>query len=82
MAEHVLIRVNGREVRVSADVSLAAALLALGETAFRRSATGSPRGPVCGMGICYECRVTVNGVPQVRACMQPVTAGLDVICHV
>ncbi|MBX6364010.1 MAG: (2Fe-2S)-binding protein [Gemmatimonadetes bacterium] len=79
MSDVVEIHVNGRAVRVPASASLAAALLAAGESAFRRSVTGAPRAPLCGMGICYECRVTVNGVAHVRACLETVAPGMDVV---
>ncbi|HET9983166.1 MAG TPA: 2Fe-2S iron-sulfur cluster-binding protein [Longimicrobiales bacterium] len=79
MNELIEIHVNGRAVRIPEEASLAAALLAAGESAFRRSVTGAPRGPVCGMGVCYECRVTVNGVPHVRACLEPVMPGMEVV---
>jgi sarcosine oxidase subunit alpha len=46
--------------------------------AFRRSTTGEPRAPLCGMGICYECRVTLDGVAHRRACLVPVAAGMVV----
>jgi sarcosine oxidase subunit alpha len=74
----VEIHVNGRPVRVPATHTLAAALLDAGVTAFRRSAGGEPRGPLCGMGICHECRVTVDGVAHRRACLEPVAAGMRV----
>lgn len=75
----VTIRVDGRELRVSPAKTLAAALLDAGVTAFRRSASGEPRGPVCGMGVCHECRVTVDGARDRRACLEPVRAGMEVV---
>lgn len=69
---------DGREIRVAAGTSVAAALLAAGVHTFRRSVTGDARGPLCGMGVCYECRVTVDGVPLRRACLLPVSEGLRV----
>ncbi len=41
----------------------------------RRSATGEPRGPLCGMGTCFECRVTIDGVPHRRSCAEIVRDG-------
>ena len=44
--------------------------------AFRASGSlGEPRAPICGMGICHECRVTVDGVAQVRSCLTTVRDG-------
>lgn len=57
---------------VSAAVALA------GCTRFRRSVSGEPRGPLCGMGICFECRVTVNGQEHVKSCQAPCEAGMEV----
>jgi len=78
MAEAIRIRVDGREIEVAPGQSLAAALLGAGVAAFRTSATGEPRGPVCGMGTCFECRVVVDGVPHRRACLEPLREGMRV----
>ena len=74
----VTIVADGRTVRVPAGVTVATALLDLGIAAFRRSVSGEPRGPVCGMGTCYECRVTIDGVAHRRACLVVVTEGMHV----
>jgi sarcosine oxidase subunit alpha len=78
MSAPLQIRVNGIAFDVPADVSLAAALLNAGFSAFRVSVTGAPRGPVCGMGTCFECRVTIDGAPGRRACLEPVREGMAV----
>ena len=70
--------VNGRSVSVAQGNTVAAAVLQSGEVLFRRSVTGEPRGPLCGMGICFECRVTVNGVAHVRSCQTLCENGMDV----
>ncbi len=77
-AARVTIFVDGRELHVAAGTSVAAAMLDAGVTDFRRSVSGEPRGPLCGMGVCYECRVTVDGVPLRRACLLPAREGLRV----
>jgi sarcosine oxidase subunit alpha len=74
----VQIRVNGAPLGVPGGSSLAAALLNAGFTAFRMSVHGEPRGPVCGMGTCFECRVTIDGAPGRRACLEPVREGMAV----
>ena len=51
-------------------LTLAAARACAGES-FRTSVTGQPRAPVCGMGVCHECRVTVGDEPHQLACMLP-----------
>lgn len=76
------ISVNGALHEVPVDVSLATALLNAGHPAFRRSVAGEPRAPVCGMGICFECRVTIDGIPGRRACLEPVRDGMTVVLDV
>lgn len=72
----VSILVNDVECVVPVGISVAAALMQLGVTAFRRSVSGEPRAPLCGMGICQECRVEIDGVPARRACLVSVEDGL------
>ena len=74
----VEIVVDGRRLRVSAGMTLAAALMDAGVGAFRISVTGMPRAPICGMGSCFECRVTVNGRPHQRSCLIPCSEGMVV----
>lgn len=63
---------------VDEGTTVAAAILATNESAFRRSVSGEPRGPLCGMGICFECRVTINGIAHQRSCNILVREGLEV----
>ncbi len=49
-------------------ITVAAELANGGAVSSRISVKGEPRGPLCGMGICFECAVTVNGEPHVRSC--------------
>ena len=73
------IAVNGREVAAFPGETVGAVLAALGQRALRRSeGRGGLRGLFCGMGVCQECRVTVDGVPNVRACMTGVREGMRV----
>jgi D-hydroxyproline dehydrogenase subunit gamma len=74
----VTISADGRSVRVPSGVTVAAALLELGVAAFRRSVSGEPRAPLCGMGTCYECRVTIDGAAHRRACLVTVADGMHV----
>lgn len=76
--EVVELSVNGVPVRVAAGTTVAAAILMAGETQFRRSVTGKARGPLCGMGICFECRVTIDGCAHSRSCQIVCRAGMDV----
>ena len=77
MAE-VTIQLNGLPVTMPAGSMVAAAVLKAGVSSFRRSVAGEPRGPLCGMGICFECRVTIDGVPHVRSCQTVCEHGMDV----
>lgn len=76
--DQVTIIVDGEEHRVPASTTVAVALLGLGVPAFRRSAHGEPRAPLCAMGICFECRVEIDGIANRRACLVPVVEGLMV----
>lgn len=67
----------GQPVEAFAGESLAAALTAAGALALRTTAAGASRGLFCGMGVCQECAVLVNGVPA-RACMTAAAPGLQV----
>lgn len=78
MAALVEITVNGERHQVPEGTPLAAALLRMGITVFRISVQGEPRAPVCSMGTCFECRVTIAGRPHQRACLVSCTAGLVV----
>jgi predicted molibdopterin-dependent oxidoreductase YjgC len=76
--KRVAFRVDGREISAPEGQSLAVALLNGGVSAFRRSVTGEPRGPLCAMGTCHECRLTVDGVAHVRSCLVPCRDGMEV----
>ena len=54
-------------------------VLAAGVTCFRRSVRGEARAPLCGMGICFECRVTIDGVAHCRSCQSVCRAGMEVL---
>lgn len=75
----VEIEVNGAVARVAEGISVAAALLNLGVAHLRTSLGHAPRGPLCGMGTCQECRVTIDGVPHRRACLEVVRPGMRVV---
>jgi D-hydroxyproline dehydrogenase subunit gamma len=66
--ERVKISVDGANLNVPAGTSVAAAVLTAGVARFRRSVLGEPRSALCGMGICFECRVTIDGKPHARSC--------------
>ena len=77
MSSPVTLSVNGSPVNVLAGTTVAVAV-ALAGHACRTSVTGESRGPLCGMGICYECRVSINGVPHCRSCQILCEPGMKV----
>ncbi len=70
--------VNGKPIDVPVGCSVAAAIAWAGQ-AFRRSLTGESRYPLCGMGVCFECRVSIDGIAHQQACMLPVREGMQVV---
>lgn len=78
MAEPVSLSINGRDVSVPAGTMVSAAVAMAGVLVFRQSATGEPRGPLCGMGICFECRLTINGRAHQRSCQTICAEGMEV----
>jgi predicted molibdopterin-dependent oxidoreductase YjgC len=72
------IEVDGRLVPAESGQTVAAALTQAGISVFRHTATGAPRGIFCGMGVCFDCLVTVDGRPDQRACITPVRPGMQV----
>jgi D-hydroxyproline dehydrogenase subunit gamma len=63
----ISLTVNGAVVTVAPGTTVAAAVSMAG-AGTRISVSGETRGPLCGMGICFECRVTIDGVPHQRSC--------------
>jgi D-hydroxyproline dehydrogenase subunit gamma len=78
MAEMVGVKVNGVPIEVPAGATVVAAIIIGGQAVFRRSVRGEPRGPLCGMGICFECRVTVDGALHARSCQILCRAGMEI----
>ena len=78
MPETVNVVVNGVSVLMPVGSMVSAAIMKTGVTSFRRSASGEPRGPLCGMGICFECRVTIDGEEHCRSCQTVCKDGMDV----
>lgn len=76
--EKVRIKVDNRQIAVTSGSTVAAALLEAGIMAFRRSVAGEPRAPLCGMGVCMECRVTIDGSLHTLACQTVVREGMTV----
>jgi succinate dehydrogenase/fumarate reductase-like Fe-S protein len=67
MASTIKLSINQKIIQVEAGISVAAAIAIIGDGT-RLSVSGGMRAPVCGMGICQECRVTINGQKHQLAC--------------
>lgn len=74
----IRISFDGRDIEAMQGETIAAALAASGIVAVREARSGAPRGPFCGMGVCFDCLVTVDGRPSQRACLTKVEAGMTV----
>jgi predicted molibdopterin-dependent oxidoreductase YjgC len=75
----VSVTVEGKPVAVAIGDSVAAAVLAAGFDYTRTSpVSGCRRGPYCMMGVCFECLVEVDGIPNRQACMTPVKEGMHI----
>lgn len=77
--EPVTILVDGVPVPAHQGETVAAALLAVDHRILRTTLIrGEPRGIFCGMGVCYDCLVVIDGRPSRRACVTPVSDGMRV----
>jgi predicted molibdopterin-dependent oxidoreductase YjgC len=72
------IEINGQRKQAYVGQTIAAALTEANVAAFRHTSSDAPRGLFCGMGVCFECLVTINDVPEQRACMTMVKPGMKI----
>ncbi len=79
MSATVTIHINDRAIAVREGTSVAAALAQIDATP-RRSVRGERRFAVCGMGVCAECRVRIDGVAHRLACQTFVREGMRIVC--
>ncbi|MDJ1640107.1 (2Fe-2S)-binding protein [Streptomyces pakalii] len=71
--------VDGETLAFVPGQTLAAAFVASGRVAWRTTPGGQrPRGVFCGIGVCYDCLVTVDGRRGQRACLVQARAGMAV----
>jgi sarcosine oxidase subunit alpha len=77
MADNIPVRVNGKPVEVPQGSTVAVALFIAG-AASRTSVHGEPRSALCGMGVCFECRVTIDGVQQRLGCQTLCRSGMEI----
>lgn len=78
MAERFTITVDGEPLEVEAGWTVAVALWNAGWLSGRPASGGGTRPPLCAMGICFECRVTVGGERHRRGCLVPCAPGMEV----
>ncbi len=77
MSDQITVKVNGLPIIVPPGTTVAVAMTIAGQTC-RTSVNREPRGPLCGMGICFECRVAINGQPHCRSCQILCEPGMEV----
>ncbi|WP_410592457.1 (2Fe-2S)-binding protein [Amycolatopsis sp. lyj-23] len=74
----IAITVDGETVTGADGQSVAGVLLAAGRLSWRTTRSGAPRGVFCGIGACFDCLLTVNGVADVRACRRRAADGDEI----
>lgn len=74
----VTLSIDARAVSVARGISVAAAIAIAGSAVTRRSVGGAARAPLCGMGVCQECRVTIDGRPHQLSCQTLCADGMRV----
>lgn len=78
MSERLRFTLDGRPLTARPGQSAAAALIDAGILSWRSTRVGGrPRGLFCGIGVCYDCLITIDGVPDQRACLVPVADGMS-----
>ncbi|MFJ8788631.1 (2Fe-2S)-binding protein [Streptomyces sp. NPDC102462] len=76
---NIRVTVDGERLRATQGQTVAGLLMSRGRVSWRTTArSGRPRGLFCGIGVCFDCLVTVNGLSDVRACQRLLADG-DVI---
>lgn len=70
--------VNNKIISVVEGSTVATAVFISNAENFRRSVSGESRFPLCGMGICFECRVTINGVKHQKSCQILAENGMQI----
>jgi sarcosine oxidase subunit alpha len=77
MPEIIVVLVGGKRIEVRQGTSAAVAALMSGALC-RTSASGQPRAPLCGMGICFECRMRISGKAHARSCQVLCFPGMEI----
>jgi predicted molibdopterin-dependent oxidoreductase YjgC len=78
--KRITVQINGISYDADEGQMVSAVLVTSGTRVYRYTEkSGSARGLFCGMGICFECLVTIDGVPNQRACVTPVAPGMKIL---
>ena len=77
MPEQITVAVNGIRIAVPVGTTAAVAMMIAGAPC-RTSVSGEPRGPLCGMGICFECRAEIDGLKHCRSCQILCVSGMEI----
>jgi len=75
----ITLSIDARSISVAAGTSVAAAIAMTGDARTRRSIGGQARAPLCGMGVCQECRVVIDGRAHQLSCQTPCGSGMRVL---
>lgn len=79
MTDDVRFELDGRPMAATAGQTVAGALTAAGIVAWRTTRFDArPRGLFCGIGVCFDCLIEIDGAPNQRACLVPVAEGMRV----
>jgi D-hydroxyproline dehydrogenase subunit gamma len=75
----ITVFVDDEPIEAYEGETIGAALLASGRRVLRRTPyAAAPRGLFCGMGVCFDCVVDVDGRRRLRACMTEVRDGMRI----
>ena len=74
----VTVTLDGDAVRVPGDLTAAAVVLLHGSVCRTTPVSGSPRAPFCMMGVCFDCLMEIDGVPNRQACLVTVSEGMRI----
>jgi predicted molibdopterin-dependent oxidoreductase YjgC len=77
--EWLKVEIDGEAVRVAAGETVAAAVLVSGIQSCRTTPlSGKPRAPFCMMGVCFECLMEIDGIPNRQTCQMLVQEGMKI----
>ena len=78
MTALISVKINDQILVINSGMSVAAALALSGNPVTRTSLTDQARAPVCGMGVCMECRVNIDGRAHQLACQIMCLDGMQI----